>query len=343
LYAYVVPVLVSSIGYSVLGLWWAIELFQREEILFRGDDQFELKAWVKHLLRDKEPVPSFSEGVFCFVLIMLLQFAAMNVMGRAAIGRGPDQLLKLLIVQQLVIIATPALLMAALLTTDLPRTLKLRWPSLKYFVVAVLLAIVLRPLSTELVTYLQQINFLPSLDETTQARMAEMLDIKQPGWLAFLAIAVAPGICEEVAFRGFILTAISRGGRTTLAIVLSAVAFGVMHLIPQQVFNASLLGLVLGLIAVRSGSLLPGIVFHMLYNGGEVLKARVPDDVWTSPTAEWFFHVQSIEGELAVRHTALTLVLCGVVAAGLVAWLIRDRRPRQPDASLIPRQARLAT
>ena len=59
LYAYVVPVLASSVGYSVLGLWWAIELFRREDVLFRGDDQFELKAWVKHLLRDKEPVPSF--------------------------------------------------------------------------------------------------------------------------------------------------------------------------------------------------------------------------------------------------------------------------------------------
>ena len=273
---------------------------------------------------------------------MLLQFAAMNL-GGTAVGGGPQQILKLLIIQQLALFATPALLMAALLTTDLPRTLKLRGASLKYFAAAILLAVALRPLSTELVTYLQQINFLPSLDEATQMKMAEMLDVGQPGWLAFLAIAVAPGICEEVAFRGFILTAVSRGGRTTLAIVLSAIAFGVVHLIPHQVFYASLLGLVLGLIAVRSGSLLPGIVFHILFNGWEVLARRVPDDAWSSPTAEWFFHVEAVEGDLAVGYSALTLVICGVVGAALIVWLIRDRRPRQPDSSLIAGQASLAT
>lgn len=343
LYGYIVPVLAASVGYSVLGLWWAIDLFQREDILFRGDDQFDLGLWIRHLLRDKEPLPSFSEGVFCFVLIMLLQFAGMRILGQATIGASPDQLMKLLMIQQLVIIATPALLMGVMLTTSMRQTLKLNWAPLRYLAVAVLLAVVLRPLSTELVLYLQRINFLPALDEATQKRLASMLDLSQAGWLVFLAFAVAPGICEEIAFRGFILSGLSRNTRTSLAITLSAVAFGVMHLIPQQVFNATLLGLVLGLIAVRSGSLLPGIVFHILYNGSEVLRGRVPEAFWTSETAHWFFTTQTIDGHLDVGHTWLTLVLCGVTATAAIYWLIRDGGPRRESAASIAGHASLAT
>ena len=45
--------------------------------------------------------------------------------------------------------------------------------------------------------------------------------------------------------------------------------FGFLHVLLslfQQLFNATLLGIVLGLLAVRSRSILPGIVFHFLNN-----------------------------------------------------------------------------
>jgi sodium transport system permease protein len=343
LYAYIIPVLVSSIGYSVLGLWWAVELFQREDILFRGDDQFELKAWIRHLLRDKEPLPSFSEGVFCFVLIMLLQFVGMRFFGQAAVDADATRLMQILMIQQLVIIATPALLMAIMLTTSVRRTLKLHAAPLKYFAAAVVLALVLRPLSTELVLYLQEINFLPALDPQTAEKLASMFDLSQAGWLVFLAFAVAPGICEEVAFRGFILSGLSRGGRTRLAIVLSALAFGIMHLIPQQVFNASLLGLVLGLIAVRSGSLLPGVVFHILYNGSEVLRNRIAPDVWTTGPAPWFFTFEMVQDEPQIGHTWLLLSVCAIVAASILTWLIREGNPQSDQSKVMTGQASWAT
>lgn len=328
LYWYVIPVLLSSVGYCALGLWWAIEQFQREDILFRESEQFDLGLWVKHLLRDKEATPSFAEAVICFGMIMLLQFGSMRVMSGAITGVSESQLpvrmMQLLMIQQLVIIATPALMMAILLTTSLRQTLKLNGASLKYFAVAVGLAVVTRPLTSELVTYLVENGFLPSLDEATMRRIASMLDPSQAGWLAFLAFAIAPGICEEIAFRGFILSGFSKTGRTTLAIILSAFLFGAMHIIGQQVFNASLLGLLLGLLAVRSNSLLPGIVFHILYNGGEVLMGRVPKEVWSTAPMEWLVSVESAGEITQVRYDWPLLVVCGIIASLLIAWLIRQ-------------------
>ncbi len=274
---YSLPVLLSSVGYSLLALWWAIDQFSREEVLFREAERFELRLWLRHLLRDKEPTPSFAEAGICFVMIMFLQFAAMRFMQQAILGADPkhiaERMMQLLMVQQLAIIASPALFMGVILTTDVVRTFRLRLPSLGMLSLAFVLPFVLHPLSVELSTVLQKYFFLP-LPPSIARQVSTMADLHQPLWLVLLAFAAAPAICEEVAFRGFILSGFSRSKRTWLAISLTSLMFGLMHMIPQQVFNASLLGLVLGLIAVRSGSLLPCMLFHFTWNSLAVLHGR---------------------------------------------------------------------
>ena len=69
--------LVTSIGYSFVGLWWAINMFNREDVLFREAERFDVRLWIRHLARDKEPTPSSAEAVLCFVLVVLLQFGAL--------------------------------------------------------------------------------------------------------------------------------------------------------------------------------------------------------------------------------------------------------------------------
>lgn len=324
LYLYMIPVLTTSIGYSLLALWWAIDLFASEDVLFREAERFELKAWIRHLLRDKEPTPSFAEAGFCFVLIMLLQFGALKFMqqplqGVAREARGLE-MMKLLIIQQLVIIATPALLMGVMLTTSFRRTFRLNWPRWSMLATAAVLPLVLHPLSIELAVNLQW--FFPKLPKSFEEVLQSLSSHDLPLWLVVLAFAIAPAMCEEIGFRGFILSGFSRSGRTWLAIVLSSLTFGIMHMVPQQVFNASLLGLVLGLIAVRSNSLLPCILFHALYNSLEIVRARVSAaGVSLEGPAGWFAWLDPT----GIRYTPLTLTICGLAAIGLLRWLVNQR------------------
>ncbi len=346
LYWYAIPVLVTSIGYSVLGLWWAVEQFKREDILFREAERFELKLWIKHLLRDKDPVPGFSEAGICFAAIMLLQFFAMRVLGTAMVGVEADQLprvmMRLLLIQQVAIIATPALLMGVLLTTSLRDTFRLRWPRWSMLAAAVVLPFVLHPLTIELSIALQ--DFFPKLPESAQAALAPMLDPSQPLWLVLLTFAVAPAICEELAFRGFILSGFASHGRITLAIVVSAVAFGAMHMFPQQAFNAALLGLVLGLLAIRSGSLLPGVIFHFFYNGIEVVRNRLSPEFWSHPLVNWAVRTETVHGEAANRYTWPLLLVCGVVAALVLTWLVQqDEKSRFMPVELTSEHRSLPT
>jgi len=323
------PVLVTSIGYSLLALWWAIEQFSSEGVLFREGERFEPALWFKHLLRDKEPTPSFTEAGFCFVIIMLAQFASMRAFGQSISAAAPDQLgvamMKLLVIQQVTIIACPALFMGLILTTSVRMTFRLRWPGGKFLAIAVLLPFALHPLSLELVASLSW--FFPQLPEGAARLMQTMSDHEQPLWLILLSFAAAPAICEELAYRGFVLTGFSRNGRTGLAIALSAVTFGVMHMIPQQVFNATLLGLVLGLIASRSGSLLPGVVFHFFFNSLAVVRERVGTALAEAPTEElqqsawsWFISVETS----GLRYSWPTLLICGASSVCMLLWVARQ-------------------
>ncbi len=64
------PVLVPTIVYGAVALRWAIDQFQREDVLFREAERFDLRSWVRHLLRDKEPTPTGGEALFCFALML---------------------------------------------------------------------------------------------------------------------------------------------------------------------------------------------------------------------------------------------------------------------------------
>jgi membrane protease YdiL (CAAX protease family) len=92
--------------------------------------------------------------------------------------------------------------------------------------------------------------------------------------LSFATIAWIPAICEEAVFRGVVLPAFLTRMRPVLAVVLSALLFGAVHVAwpadgvgaLYQVPQAVVVGLVLGALRVRSGSLLPGVLAHALYN-----------------------------------------------------------------------------
>ena len=76
-------------------------------------------------------------------------------------------------------------------------------------------------------------------------------------WLPFVLMAVLPAICEELAFRGFILSGLRHLGHKWWAIGLSAVFFGMAHTVVQQSLAAAALGLVIGYVAVQTDSLVP--------------------------------------------------------------------------------------
>jgi sodium transport system permease protein len=192
-------------------------------------------------------------------------------------------------------------------------------------------------LSLELAGSLGRWFFLPLPKHVTRV-LQSLGDAQQPLWFVLLAFAVLPPICEELAFRGFILSGFRKSGRVWLAIVLSSLSFGVMHMIPQQAFNAALLGLVLGLIAVRSQSIFPCIFFHMVFNGLAICRERFLVG-WHAAHPSAF--LVEVDGQL--RYAWITLAIAGILSVLLLRYLVRQphvsgRDPERPVAE----HARLA-
>ena len=82
-----------------------------------------------------------------------------------------------------------------------------------------------------------------------------------------LSIALLAPVLEELLFRGAIQGILLRMQRKPwIAILISSFIFGVVHMNPAQVPFAFLLGMMFGWLYYRTGSLLPGIIGHVLNN-----------------------------------------------------------------------------
>lgn len=85
-------------------------------------------------------------------------------------------------------------------------------------------------------------------------------------WLALIVIAITPGICEEVMFRGTMQSAYGRLGEKK-ALILSSLLFGLFHFNLMNFMGPAFLGLILGIIMIKTKSLYATILGHTLNNG----------------------------------------------------------------------------
>ncbi|HLJ91809.1 MAG TPA: ABC transporter permease subunit/CPBP intramembrane protease [Gemmataceae bacterium] len=261
---YFVPVLVPMALYSWLALRWAIEQFKREEVLFREAERLEIKLWLRRLFREKEALPSSGQALFCFALIIALRWIPY-------IGDGGSLMIRTGI-SYLAFVATPPLFMALLLTTRPRQGLALRLPSPKALLVAALLAALLLPPLIQLTsTILCTFPRLQELLSESQPFVQELRTLRDGQgalwWMYLLVYVLLPAVCEELAFRGFILSGLRRHYSVWTAIVISSFLFALYHRNVFQAVPTFTLGVVLGILAVRSGSVIPGMLFHLVYNG----------------------------------------------------------------------------
>jgi len=189
-----------------------------------------------------------------------------------------------------------------------------------------LLALCLHPATVELQGRLQGV--FGELPKAAREMLAMLGDPQIPLPLVIAAVAVAPALCEELAFRGFLLSGFAHNGRWILAIVFSSLAFGLVHMIPQQVLNGALLGLLLGWLAIRSGSLWPGVVFHLTNNLLAIWHGRYAA-VWAEAHAPE--SLAYVSGE-SLRYTTL-LVFVGLGAAAVIVWRLSQTKGSRVERS----------
>ena len=329
---FLLPVVGITLMCCLLAIRWAEEQFNSESVLFRESERLDLRRWLVHLVRDRSETPTFAQGIFCSGLILILIFL-MNFALPSLAAKELDFhfIFQTTFILQVVCIALPALLMAILFTSKRKKTLLVEhWPRWQSLLAAALLAGFVRPLSFYLVAGIERLYPISPEMQQQLDRLGEILQAAPNIWLPLILLTILPAVCEEIAFRGFVLSGLRHVGHKWWAIGLSSVAFGMVHPILQQQLAAAVVGLVLGYLAVQTGSLFVCIAFHAIYNGLAVAIAHYSAQASSSSAdsiLSWIF-----SGKDQFQPWVLVLSAAGTMA--ILWWLHRLPYQRSKEEHL---------
>ena len=197
-------------------------------------------------------------------IIYLIEFLAIQLIGGWIVGavwmlvtKSPDTTTAMIITTTVVTsVAIIAVFLLAHWTEVSPRWLRTRpWMVLSWSVVAAVGALIPSMWLQE------QIPELPNwLDN-------EFDMILSNRW-GYLAIGLLAPLSEEIVLRGAVLKELLKSPKLSpwAAIAISAVFFALIHMNPAQMPHAFLIGLLLGWMYWRTGSILPGVAYHWANN-----------------------------------------------------------------------------
>ena len=144
-----------------------------------------------------------------------------------------------------------------------------------------------------------------------------------------LSLAAVPAVCEELLFRGFVLSAWESRG-TRYAIGVTAVLFALLHGNLYGVPAYLLVGAVAGFLAFALDSVYAAMVYHTVYNTACLVipylaAGQAGEDVAIDAAAIFSLAVQAVMIAAMMAMTIMTLRL-RAKHAGIVA-IPRIRRP----------------
>ncbi len=298
----------------LLAVRWAVRQFESENVMFRDSERSSMSQWIRNVWRQREDTPTPNESLLCGLLILVCLF-----FGRLSLGGMPlnwTSIVQSTIVIQIGMILAPALIMATMLTRSVRKSLRLNRTGFIEIILAALLAISLHPTYA---AFASLVGAEYKLGEQTIEMLMQFDSIlaSAPIWSVLLVLALIPAVCEELVFRGFLFAGLQRHGGHVRAILLTSILFGLSHGVLQQTITASVIGMLLGWLAFRTGGVACTIVFHCVHNSISMLLAAHSSRGSSVPSMlSWA--LESNNGQLSYSSAWCTLSVG--IAITLIAW-----------------------
>lgn len=262
----------SSIIFSILLIMVISKLYNQEEILFNTKSLNNL---------------SFKNGkskTICFnvitsILLAIIIYLLSMYFSIIFIASSKYVLLAIVPVTTLMVLLVSGLISKL----DFKRSFKFN----KFKVSKLLLLIVLFVCGYLLSNFI--VNFIsyifPSIVEDYSAVM-DVLTIDNL-LLAIIFTAFLPAVTEELLFRGVIFNSFNKKYNTFVAILISALVFGIYHMNWLQGIFAFLLGIILAYSYLKSGSIWVPIILHFINNAFAVLSLHYEFLNFNMPVIVW--------------------------------------------------------
>lgn len=151
-------------------------------------------------------------------------------------------------------------------------------PKVKHLLISIVIALATLALMFPLQMYF--LNFLETLGY-------KGLDSYMPATDSFISvvmmlftIAVLPGICEEILFRGAVLRGLYNTRSTVSAILISALLFTLTHGNFSQMLHPFAMGAVIAYVVIKTNSIWCGIIIHFVNNATVLLLDILTPDIY---------------------------------------------------------------
>jgi sodium transport system permease protein len=256
-------VIVANLAYAAAALVFTARVFETEQVLLSGESPWR-DVFGRAARARVTPTPR-SAILFSVVLLVVAYYGS--------IFADPQRvgLLGMLLVVQLGLFLAPAIVWALASRVSLRETFSLRLPSARG--AAGIFCLTLGGWAVGEVVARSLLPLFPG----ARAYAEELARLLGPGDAKIaVAVALLPAVAEEACFRGVVLAGLANSGRRAVAIVGSALAFGLLHLQPFHVLTASVTGVVLGWATLETGSLLAGALIHAANNGLRMVALHHP-------------------------------------------------------------------
>lgn len=169
----------------------------------------------------------------------------------------------LLILSQLLINIVPFFIYLIVTGKKTKDILHLNPISIKNIILIILICLFIQPI-------MMLLSFITTLFSPNEVGDLLKEISSLPFYITMFAVAVMPAICEEITFRGIILSEYKNLPLKS-TFLINGLFFGIMHLTVQQFLYATLLGIVFSYFVHYTKSIFSSILGHFVINGSQVL------------------------------------------------------------------------
>ncbi|HEY4543320.1 MAG TPA: type II CAAX endopeptidase family protein [Tissierellaceae bacterium] len=168
---------------------------------------------------------------------------------------------------EIFIILIPSLLYVKFNENSFSEVLKLNPLRIKDLILVILITILLYPVAVFFqAIFIAIINLVKPIIPNQMPLPKNLFDFIK----SIIVIAIVPGICEEIMFRGVILDGYKKIGYKH-AIVISSILFGLMHFTLANLIGPTILGVAFAIMVYRTNSIYSSIIAHIINNSIAVL------------------------------------------------------------------------
>ena len=314
-------VFLTTTVYALMALVVATWIFQREEVILSEEGGVPLTFNRDRIEACEAPSLGMSLGIFAFVMLLIFYPATYAQTRHLHLG---------LFLTQFGFILAPILLALWYVKANLKSTLNLRPVRWGAALGTLLMAPAWVVISVQLGVYHNKVLPMPPEFIELAEELFAVTELPGGVWSLLFIVAVSPAICEEVLFRGVLLSGFRQRLPKWATILAVGVLFGFFHLSVYKLVPTGLSGVFFTYLVVRSGSIYLSVFAHFVLNGLSILYE----------TGHFPASVMAYLESASIEESGLPLWVVGAALAVFIAGVLllettgRARGPASPRDSV---------